>query len=735
MASRGPVERVLSSLEGGGDACAEMLIGMLEHAMGMLEELSVSSPLKARRSLRDVSDRVETVLESVDAEWCDGVSQCAHDELARLSGLVVSACGLSSSSVGSEASGVVSDVIDCLDRCVSVVVQSMGVLSGSDDGAGSGSDGVLIALESLRGMSEARLESVCADEAAAYEAVMSHVSGLESCVGAETVSGCMAMFTLGCRNGLALCGTVEVLEVACGLYCSWFESASGGSDDYAAGAASSAIYFLTTVECGPKTPSESRGPVDKAFGRTMKRIFGLISKAFTEERVQEVFNNSMKAGMLSREDISLACGWSGVVLFLGYPHPGALPAADEAGVFSAALALNSRVEPSPLPAEWWSSTYGVCDVTSARLGHVWLMFSHARRLPATQCTWWGELLARAIRNSKMNASAGLSGRDAMSFYNISNALMMVELAAQNASQHEMLVESGVMDALEYGILNDFRSVGNSIAAYASGAAVALVGRNEGGKVLGRGAVLAVLAKMHTYFQPESWAFDAPAKAVMANFNRVPIMAISDANKKHMLLFEPLIDVLLQCLIIDEDNNHRKGQDGADALQEASAGVLHDELSLFGPGTSALRSHPDAVSTLHKLCDVGTKVSKERGAAALFELEQDKRPTKTIADDDDGTGTGLSTRDEKTPPPHVMASYNWDHQEVIMRVVGSLQSRGYLVWVDLEQMKGSTVDTMSLAVEGSEVVLIGVSRAYKESSNCRMEAQYCMRCRRRSRLCH
>ena len=39
------------------------------------------------------------------------------------------------------------------------------------------------------------------------------------------------------------------------------------------------------------------------------------------------------------------------------------------------------------------------------------------------------------------------------------------------------------------------------------------------------------------------------------------------------------------------------------------------------------------------------------------------------------------------------------------------------------MKGSTVDTMALAVEGSEVMLIGVSRAYKESSNCRMEAQY------------
>eukprot|EP01047_Picozoa_sp_COSAG01_P129822 COSAG01_NODE_59323_length_301_cov_0.396040_1_plen_64_part_10 len=61
----------------------------------------------------------------------------------------------------------------------------------------------------------------------------------------------------------------------------------------------------------------------------------------------------------------------------------------------------------------------------------------------------------------------------------------------------------------------------------------------------------------------------------------------------------------------------------------------------------------------------------------------------------------------------------------MGVVGSLQSRWYFVWVDTEQMKGATVDTMALAVEGSAAVLLGVSRAYKESSNCRMEAQYAL----------
>ena len=41
------------------------------------------------------------------------------------------------------------------------------------------------------------------------------------------------------------------------------------------------------------------------------------------------------------------------------------------------------------------------------------------------------------------------------------------------------------------------------------------------------------------------------------------------------------------------------------------------------------------------------------------------------------------------------------------------------------MKGSVIDAMSEAVEGAEVILYGVSEPYKESANCRMEAQYAM----------
>ena len=39
------------------------------------------------------------------------------------------------------------------------------------------------------------------------------------------------------------------------------------------------------------------------------------------------------------------------------------------------------------------------------------------------------------------------------------------------------------------------------------------------------------------------------------------------------------------------------------------------------------------------------------------------------------------------------------------------------------MQGSTVEAMSAAVEDCAVMCYGISKAYKESTNCRMEAQY------------
>ena len=61
---------------------------------------------------------------------------------------------------------------------------------------------------------------------------------------------------------------------------------------------------------------------------------------------------------------------------------------------------------------------------------------------------------------------------------------------------------------------------------------------------------------------------------------------------------------------------------------------------------------------------------------------------------------------------------WDVQATVKRINESLIERGYVTWFDLTNMKGSVMDAMSEAVEGAEVMLYGVSLAYKESANCR-----------------
>lgn len=48
--------------------------------------------------------------------------------------------------------------------------------------------------------------------------------------------------------------------------------------------------------------------------------------------------------------------------------------------------------------------------------------------------------------------------------------------------------------------------------------------------------------------------------------------------------------------------------------------------------------------------------------------------------------------------------------MILKIYNSLCHRSYLVWIDVHMMKGSTMDSMSEAIEGSDVVCYGVSLA-------------------------
>ena len=79
---------------------------------------------------------------------------------------------------------------------------------------------------------------------------------------------------------------------------------------------------------------------------------------------------------------------------------------------------------------------------------------------------------------------------------------------------------------------------------------------------------------------------------------------------------------------------------------------------------------------------------------------------------------------------MLGADQWNVQATIQRLNESLIARSYVTWFDLTNMKGSTMDAMSDAIEGADVMMYGVSLRYKESANVsdsdlhRLQPEWC-----------
>ncbi|KAK6183585.1 hypothetical protein SNE40_011038 [Patella caerulea] len=90
----------------------------------------------------------------------------------------------------------------------------------------------------------------------------------------------------------------------------------------------------------------------------------------------------------------------------------------------------------------------------------------------------------------------------------------------------------------------------------------------------------------------------------------------------------------------------------------------------------------------------------------------------------------SEKEEKSAKGHVMISYQWANQEILMKIRDRIRSQGEKVWMDIDDMEGSTLQAMAEAIEHADVVLICMSRKYKDSPNCRAEAEYAHQLRKK-----
>ena len=78
-----------------------------------------------------------------------------------------------------------------------------------------------------------------------------------------------------------------------------------------------------------------------------------------------------------------------------------------------------------------------------------------------------------------------------------------------------------------------------------------------------------------------------------------------------------------------------------------------------------------------------------------------------------------TQDQK----HIMISYNTCNRDIVLKIKENLESHGYKIWIDINDIHGSSLESMANAIENSFAVLICISERYRESINCQAEAQY------------
>ena len=175
------------------------------------------------------------------------------------------------------------------------------------------------------------------------------------------------------------------------------------------------------------------------------------------------------------------------------------------------------------------------------------------------------------------------------------------------------------------------------------------------------------------------------------------LAINDDNKK-ILGQIGVIPVLIPVIKTSNEDEER-----------ASATRALWMLAFDDNNKNKILQEEGAMDILHQLQQSENSEVQKAAAGALWKLE--------------GKTARQSSEKIESTGNHVMISYQWDSQEVLVEVKNRLQASGHRVWMDMEQMGGSTLETMAKAVENSSVVLICVSERYKESPNCRSEAEY------------
>eukprot|EP01047_Picozoa_sp_COSAG01_P033239 COSAG01_NODE_2437_length_7694_cov_47.587887_5_plen_1699_part_01 len=733
---------LLPMLRGGDDEAAAMLTGVLERALEALSRVgvSVTAEPKPSRAVRKVIvaliEQIEGMMEEVAYGDGRAVSQLSCCEEAALAGLCERLCAVEellpappNARTRDELPGspslvpCVQALLDWLERCVDPPASALRVIaSGRMLGDGGSGDDVMWALHVLRGLPLSVLERRCDGELAAVKVVLS-LLGRGARGVAERTSAAYVLFTLCLRNA-----STPFDEHSMEEFCRQFseihrEWAQACSEQLAGALELDAATFsigLLLADLGPKADPSTHALVEHFFTMwtsTFRSDF--FYKLLTVDRLRQLLPTALGFLTDGSNRVRMAGTANLLATCVAYSQAALSDVLLSPAVTNAILASVLSVWDPAHSVSWWNERFARIHLDTIYLGaSLHLMCQMVVRgipeaIPVSIQRDWDELLRVKIQLLKLAPAAKLSKKTPMPSLLFFFCLTSVSKQASFAPKRQQLLQAGIPETLLYISANNSpKALGISIAGAAAQAAVSLIGRNEGGLTLSREAANAVLDTFGNFFDQSHRHRTALVQRVITVSDAITHMCVSDANKLFIVKHPSAVENLVAGLLLEE-TNPRRHQLHAERLQQGCVLALQN-LALSPVSAAPIRAHPRVMQALRAVAECGmTDESRRCAIGALFELDVE-RVNAPNRHHDDLMSTDIA---------HIMLSYNWDHQDVIKRINASLVSRGYTTWIDVERMQGSTVEAMADAVEGAAVMCYGVSRAYKESASCRMEAQY------------
>ena len=238
---------------------------------------------------------------------------------------------------------------------------------------------------------------------------------------------------------------------------------------------------------------------------------------------------------------------------------------------------------------------------------------------------------------------------------------------------------GTATALVFCLENSLEFIedlGATTGSYAARVCCSVFGRDEGGSEFTFTQEQVDLLTMNWSQQVRAVGVHGARNKPSADTIMALELCISDANKPLLLANKDFIPYLVDALLLDPEHPRAGMKEELKSWCQQHHAECLAQLAVYEPAREALLADPDVVRALRAVAESGLSAkARELAGAALLALSDKKLEMATEGQ------------------MHIMLSYQWDHQQTVMRINESLITRGYQTWFDLTNMKGSTMDAM------------------------------------------